>query len=61
MTRFQIQRMDRSGEWDEIFGSQVASLDEAIKVATSFARHDPKCAWGVRVYDAMAETVAFEP
>lgn len=55
--KFKIQRMTRNGIWENEM--DVKSLDQAIELAIAWARHDPRCAWGVRVYDTMAETVAF--
>lgn len=57
--RFQIQRMCRNGDWDE--NGAATSLDEAIQLADTWFAKDPQCAWGVRVYDTIAQSVAYEP
>jgi len=59
MKRFLIQRMCRNGDWD--YNGEASSLDEAITLADIWARKDPRCAWGVRVWDDLAATVAYEP
>lgn len=59
MKRFLIQRMCRNGEWD--YHAEAASLDEAKSLSDVWARKDARCAWGVRVWDDVAQAVAYEP
>lgn len=56
---FQVQHMDRGGNWNE--NTDCGSLDEAIRVADDMARHNPRCAWGVRVWNVDAQHVSYEP
>lgn len=55
---FQIQMMDRGGYWNA--HCEVKALDEAITLATDLARHNPRAAWGVRVFNVDAQHVAYE-
>lgn len=58
--KYQIQRADRSGEWEDIFRASFDELAEAKDYANEWARKDPKCAWGVQVVNSEG-TVVFEP
>lgn len=57
---FQVQRMTRSGEWDDIFNGRFNTLKEAELYADVWACKDSTCAWGVQVVDGEGKVV-FEP
>lgn len=59
--RYQIQRCDINGDWDNIFRADFKELNEAKKFAKEWAKYDPKCAWGVQVVDTMDDSVVYEP
>lgn len=60
MARFQIQRADRNGEFDDIHKASFSELGQAKQYANEWSRKDPTCAWGVRVMDTMDKSVVWE-
>lgn len=59
--RYQIQRCDVNGYWEDIFRGDFQDVNEAKRFAKEWAKYDPKCAWGVQVVDTLDNSVVYEP